>query len=286
MWCVRASTDTAASGSFGSRSLWQTAQRHRIAVLGRAVGAVSAFDAATAELVAVFVAAVGLGPTLHATATVGRAEGPHRRGRAFAVFVASVANVTLLIAAVRGRETIEISGADLQAVVGQGIASKAIAAIGGGGAGDAAVPGGLAARQAIHGAVGVGHALDALASGAARRRGANTRRPAGDRVIVIVVVVALRRFAARCAIAGRATAAARNERRASPPRAPVAAGHAARAPRLGIEFEAAIASRADAAEPHDGSERGRKPGSESRRSRSDHGSASSFWASPTAKPRG
>jgi len=76
------------------------AESHGIANLGRAVTSIPTLDAASSELIAVSGGAVRFFTTLHATAAVTRAQAAGGGADAFSVFVALVANLPSLIAAV------------------------------------------------------------------------------------------------------------------------------------------------------------------------------------------
>ena len=165
----------------------------------------------------------------------------------------------------------------LQAAIGQGVAGGTTRAVGCSEARDTAVASGLATRQAENGAICVGCALNAFFPRAMCPRAALADGTA-----------------ARGTVACDGSASSRTARStgsaARPPteRGP-GAGHdrASRASslRLGIELETLIARRTQRAEGKQGEHAcERAPGAQ--RGQSSHGSAASFCASRTAKPRG
>src|SRR4051812_15282876 len=86
--------------------------------------------------------------------------------RALAVFIALVANLPPLIAAVGAGRAGVIIQANLQAAAGQGVAGKTTSAIRRIEARDAAVSSRLATQQTITGTICVSDALHALSAGA------------------------------------------------------------------------------------------------------------------------
>jgi len=72
-----------------------------------------------AELIAVLVGAIRFLAALDAATAVAGAQVPEGRGRALSIFVAFVANVASLVAAVGVGRTAAVTGARPQTVVGQ-----------------------------------------------------------------------------------------------------------------------------------------------------------------------
>lgn len=193
---------------------------------------IATLDAATAERVAVLAVAVLVGETSRAAAAIRRAVRPERRALAFAIFVAFVANASLLIAAVSSARTVTAFGANLEAAVGQRITGEARRAVLGGDALDAAMAIHVAARSAARPAVVVARAFVASSLDAVQRRRAR-QLPAA----------AFHGAAARATAARATSARARLTARARCGRIAASAGH--------VEIEAAVASDARHQQRHE-----------------------------------
>lgn len=228
--------------------------------------------------------------TLHAAAAVAGAKVPDRRARALSIFVTFVANLTPFVAPVRASGTVDVFRASLQAAIGQRVASEAGLAIAGTDAGDAAVAGWLAARHAVRRAVGVHRALNTLALRAVRAGQAFSERTTAAQASAAASSIAgcaaaLSGRAARPCNAGDAAAHRAAARRATEVvAAEVGRATAAGSAGLDVELEAPIAGCAPRPQSQD--QRGARPAPAAQRGERLHGSAESFFASPTAKPWG
>ena len=140
-------------------------------------------------------------------------------------------------------------------------------------AGDAAVPSGLAAGQTVCRTISIRSALNALSTGAVCTSSALANGTAS------------RRATRRAGCAASRVAHSDNSTARRPPRARRGRSTSARSSRLGIELEALIARRLERAEGNY-HQHGTDPGSSARQIQPIHGSATSCFASRTAKPCG
>ena len=107
------------------------------------------------------IGAVGLGSALYAAAAIAGAEVSERRGRAFAIFVALVADVPSFVAAMRVAWAVFTFLTRLETTVRQGVAREVVVAVGSGDTRNAAVAIRIAARRRVGRAVDVTRALRA-----------------------------------------------------------------------------------------------------------------------------
>ena len=84
-----------------------------------AVQSVAAVDAATDELITVLVRAIRVFATLHAAAAVAGAQGSERRRGALAIFVALVADLSPVVAAVGALRAIAVLVTGVQTAIGE-----------------------------------------------------------------------------------------------------------------------------------------------------------------------